>query len=146
MGTVVFWKYTSAGASIPLWDHDAVSALFQISPLFPKKFQTLSKIFKILPSPKKFLDFHPPKFLMTFFLVIVPKFRISPYFPCFSTFPSCFAKIIIPPYFDKFPPVLDKFTCFYILYVYFVSPLLSPWCIYASHNARTGRPCTSVWE
>jgi len=30
---------------------------------------------------------------------------------------------------------------FTYLYVYFVSPLLWPWCIYASHNARTGRPC-----
>ena len=28
-------------------------------------------------------------------------------------------------------------------HVFFVSPyILWPWCIYASHNARTGRPCT----
>src|SRR6218665_1370456 len=52
-------------------------------PLFSKKFQTLRKIFTMLPFPDKFLDFHPPKFLMTF-----------------------------PPYFNKFSPVLDKFTCF----------------------------------
>ena len=31
-----------------------------------------------------------------------------------------------------------------MLYVYFVSPLLWPWCIYASPNARTGRPCQQV--
>jgi len=28
-----------------------------------------------------------------------------------------------------------------MLSVYFVSSLLWPWCIYASPNARTGRPC-----
>jgi len=30
-------------------------------------------------------------------------------------------------------PVLSCFTCFSF-------PLLLPWCIYASYNARTGRP------
>ena len=51
------------------------------------------------------------------------KFRFSPYFCCFSTFPPCFAKIIISPVlWQIFPPVLHKFTCFYILYGYFVSP------------------------
>src|SRR6218665_17639 len=45
------------------------SPLFQIFPYFlgPTNVQILSKIFKILPFPDKFLDFHPPKFLMTFF-------------------------------------------------------------------------------
>jgi len=41
--------------------------LFQISALFSKKIQTLREIFTNLPLPEKFLDFHPPKFLMTFF-------------------------------------------------------------------------------
>src|SRR6218665_2684396 len=35
-------------------------------PLFSENFQTLRKIFTILPFPEKFLHFHPPKFLMTF--------------------------------------------------------------------------------
>src|SRR6218665_1581168 len=60
------------------------------SPLFSKNFWTLRKIFTILPFSDKFLDFHPPKFLMTFFLVIDHKFRIPPYFPCFNTFPPLF--------------------------------------------------------
>src|SRR6218665_117891 len=86
--------------------------LFQISPLFSKNFRTQRKIFKLLPFLEKFLDFHPPKFLMTFFLVIDHKFRISPYFCCFSTFPPCFAKIILsPPTFTNFTLVLGKFTC-----------------------------------
>src|SRR6218665_3514031 len=45
----------------------------------------------------KFLDFHPPKFLMTFFLVIHHKFRIPPYFRCSSTFPPCFVNIFLSP-------------------------------------------------
>src|SRR6218665_1952169 len=41
---------------------------------------------------------------MTFFLVIDHKFLIPPYFRCFSSFPPCFAKIILSPYFYKFSP------------------------------------------
>ena len=48
-------------------------------PLFSKNVQTPRKIFTILLFPGKFLDFHPPKFLMTFFLVIDYKF--PPIFP-----------------------------------------------------------------
>src|SRR6218665_637426 len=68
-------------------------------------FRTLMTIFKILPFPEKFLNFHPPKFLMTFL-------EFPRYFRCCSTFTPCFSKVIIPPYFDKFhPPVIHKFTC-----------------------------------
>src|SRR6218665_2294838 len=76
---------------------------FRFRPLFSKNFQTRRKIFTILPFPDKFLDFHPPKFLMT------------PYFPCFNTFPPLFCEnYYFPLILDKFPPtpVLDKFTCF----------------------------------
>src|SRR6218665_73145 len=66
------------------------------------------------PFAEKFLDFHPQKFLMTFFLVIAHKFRIFP--PIFTVsihFPPVSRKLFFPPYFDKFSlPVLDKFTCF----------------------------------
>src|SRR6218665_3568144 len=72
-------------------------------PLFSKNFRALTKICKILPFLEKFLDFHPPKFLMTFFL------SHPPYFRCFSTFPLCFAKIIIsPPPFTNFPPCFTQ--------------------------------------
>ena len=89
--------------------------LFQIPPIFEKisDFRTLRNIFTILTFPDKFLDFHPSKFLMTFFFwSSTTNFEFSPYFPCFNTFPPCFAKIIIPPTLINFPPVLDKFTCF----------------------------------
>ena len=96
--------------------------LFQISPSFRKKFQTLWTIFTILPFPNKFLDFQPPNFFFTHRPQISnshpPYFRIFPYFSCLSTFPLCFAKTIISPCFRnihvflhalrvfRFPPTL----------------------------------------
>src|SRR6218665_1223527 len=71
-----------SGASIPLRPCMMHFPLFQIFPLFSKKIRTLRKIFTILSFPEKCLDFHTPKFLMTFiffFLVIDHhKFRIFP--------------------------------------------------------------------
>ena len=62
---------------------------------------------------QKILEFLPTKFLMTFFLVIDHKFRISPLFRCFSTFPlpPVSRKLFFPPTFTNFPPCLGKFTC-----------------------------------
>ena len=108
-----------SGASIP---PEAMMhfPLFQISPYFSKDFQTFLK----------FLVFYSPKFLMTFF-------------PCFSTFPpSLFREnYYFSPSFKNFPSVLEKFTCFLHTLCVFRFPLLWPWCICASPNARTGRPC-----
>jgi len=113
-----------------------ISPMFQISPLFSTNFHTL---WKMLPFPEKNSNFHSPKFLMTFWFFSHPP-RISPYFSCFRIFPPCFAKFIISPYFQKCSPLFSKNSpAFYILYVHFVFPLLWPWCIYASPNARTGR-------
>src|SRR6218665_2593379 len=101
--------------------------LFQISPLFSKNFQTLWNISKMLPFPEKFLDFHLPKFLMTFCLVIEHKFRISPCFPCFGTFPPLFREnYYFPPTFKNVLPVFEKFTCFlHILCVFRFPPTLT---------------------
>src|SRR6218665_2260048 len=61
---------------------------FQISPLFSKNFYILWKISQMLPFPEKISDFHPPKFLMTFFFSHRPQIlSFSTYFACFSTFP-----------------------------------------------------------
>src|SRR6218665_3454466 len=59
---------SSSGASIPS------ETMMHFPPCF--RFPSLFK--------KKFLDFHPPKFLMTFFLVIDHKFRITPLFSLFQ--------------------------------------------------------------
>src|SRR6218665_3883789 len=66
----VLYNYVSAElyrGVHPSRGHDAFSPLFQISHLFSKNFQTLWKFLKMLPFPEKFLDFHPSKFLMTYF-------------------------------------------------------------------------------
>jgi len=119
-----------AGASIPLWDHDAFPPCFRFHPLFHKHFQTFWNFLTILPFPEKFLDFHPQKFLMTFFLVIDQNFQIS---PLFSLFPPCFAKIFLSPYFSKFPPC---FRQIHLLFTYFTC-IFSP---YFDHDAFMHHP------
>ena len=69
-----------------------------------------------------------------------------------SNFPLCFCYFnTVPPLFRQnysfplptfinFSPVFGKFTCFLHTLCVFRFPLLLPWCIYTSHNARTGRP------
>ena len=77
----------------------------------------------------------------------IPPWDHDAFSPCFRDFPlisekfSDFLKFrenYSSPLLLQFPPVLGKFTCFlHTLRVFF--PLLCPWCIYASPNARTGR-------
>src|SRR6218665_3872572 len=106
------------GASIPLGDHDAFFPCFPCF-RFPPYFQTLRKIFTILP----FLIFIRRNFLRFFLKLSTTNFEFPPYFPCFSTFPPCFAKIIIsPPTLTNFPPVLDKFSCFFHTLLVFCFP------------------------
>jgi len=68
-----------------------------------------------------------------------------PYFRCFSTFPPISEKFVFP-YFCKFPPdfinlrAFTYFTCFSFLPTLTMMHL----CMYASHNARTGRPCIKI--
>src|SRR6218665_474280 len=119
------WHFTEPEASIP---PEAMMhfSLFQISSLFSKKIQTLSKIFKILPFPEIFFDLHPLKFLMASFSHrpqisnVPPIFPVSVHFPLFREnyyFPTtCTLK--------NFPLFSKSSPAFYKLYVYFVSPLL----------------------
>ena len=110
-----------------------ISPCFRFFPLFPKQFSDSVENFPdFIFSQKMFRFFNPPKFW------------ISPYFRCVSTYPPYFEKIIVSFYtYANFPPDFVKFTCFQYFrpYVFFVS-LLWPWYIYASHNARTGLPWT----
>ena len=101
----------------------------QISPHFRKIFRLCGK----------FSKFSSAKISYDLFFSHRP--RISVHFPPLSQ------KLLFPPpSFYKFPPLFSQNSpAFYILSVYFVSPLLWPWCIYASPNARTGRPCSVVW-
>ena len=119
-----------SGASIP-WGKDAYSPYFRL-PLFPKIFQTPWKIFPVSPFPKKMFHFHPPKFLMTF-LVIDSKFG-TPLFSEFQYISPYFGKLLFPPTFLNFSLWFLKIYVFLHTLCVFASP-------YASHNARTGRPC-----
>src|SRR6218665_3791187 len=106
-------------ASIPL---EAMMHFPPVSnfPLFSTNFQTLWKIFKILPFPENFLDFHPPKFLMTF-LEFPPIFLVSVHFPSVSR-----KLLFCPPTMKNFPPVFEKFTCFlHTLCVFLFPPTLT---------------------
>src|SRR6218665_636857 len=106
------------------------SPLFQIPPLFSKKFRTLRKISTILPFPEKFLDFHPPKFLMTFFSTT--NFEFPPCFHCFSTFPPCFDKFFLCPLISQISPC---FRQIHLLFTYFTC--ISP---YFDHDAFMHHP------
>jgi len=78
---------------------------------------------------------------MTFFSRLLKILNSYPYLRENATFPPLFRKIynflhtIV-----NLPAEFAEFTCFGILYVFLVCLLLCPRCIYASYNARTGRP------
>ena len=149
---MVWFSCLHAGASI---HPEAMMHFPPVSdfPLFSKNFKTFWKISKVLP---KISHFHPPKFWRLFFSHRPQISDFPPYFACFSTFPLWFAKIsfihykhlysasssgatLSPPTFQNFPKIQQLFTYFTC-----ISPLLWPWCIYASPNARTGHPCLHV--
>ena len=85
--TCSYCSASQSGASIP---PEAMMhfPLFQISPLFSKKFLTFWKISEILPFPDKISYFRPK-------------------FPIFVR-----QNLLFPPTFQNFPPVLEKFNCF----------------------------------
>src|SRR6218665_1264366 len=114
------YSYLFPGASIP---PEAMmhSPPFQIPPYFQKIFRLCGKF------PDKIFDFHPTKFVMTFFFFlshqpqisnfplfflfcyISPLFCESYYFPLLSKFLPCFRKIhLVFTYFMciSFPPLL----------------------------------------
>src|SRR6218665_897439 len=73
---------------------------------FPNIFKNFSdsvEIFLILPFPEKFLHFHPPKFLMTFFSHR-PQIWHSPYFSCFSNISPLFRENYYYPLLLKMAP------------------------------------------
>ena len=111
--------------------------LFQISPYFRKKFT-------ILPFPKKISIFIAKISDYLFLVIDYTNFEFLPYFCCCSTFPPISGKLLFPPTFANFNPDFVKFTSFLHTVCVFRFPLVWSWCIYASHNARNGRPCLEL--
>jgi len=105
------------------WGNDAFP-LFHISPLFPKFFSGLRKISPIWPFPTKlnFPIFIHQNFWRPFFISHWPKIsNFPPISPVSIHFPSVSGNLSIP-HFCKISPDFVKLTCFYIPYVYLVSP------------------------
>jgi len=100
------------------------SPRFRFPPYF-RKILGLSGKFKNLTLSRKNFPFSSAKISDDLFLVIDHKFRISPYFPCFSAFPPWFAKNYYSPYFSKSLPVLKKFNNFLHTLRVFFHPTLT---------------------
>ena len=127
-----------------LWDHDAFSPLFQIFPPISEKFSDFLKFFYNFTFSRKISWLSSAKFSDDLFFSHRP--QISNFPPIFAVsvhFPLFRENVSFPIYFSKFPPC---FRQIHLLFTYFtcISPLLWPWCIYASPNARTGRPCSCL--
>jgi len=76
------------------------------------------------------------------FLVVHTKFlHIS---QKFTHFLHCFRKNLISPllFTISFLFSFDYVSC--LLYAFFSSSLFWPWCVCASYNTRTGRPCLCI--
>jgi len=88
------------------------------SPYF-RKILRLREILNILPFPDKISDFHPPKFLITFFFSHRPQMlNFPPILPVLVHFPSDSRKLLFPPYFKKFPSMFsENSSAFYMLSV-----------------------------
>ena len=107
MGLLTF---SGPGASSEATMH---SPLFQISPYFRKRFRTPWKFLPILPFPKKFFDFHPPKCLLTFFESLSTNFEFPPIFAASVHFPHYFAKNTISPLLLQISSLMfTYFLCF----------------------------------
>ena len=101
-----------AEASILPWGHNAFPPCFRFPSYFRKKFRLCGQFLQFYLFQKNFSIFIRQNFWWPF-SVIDHKFRISPYFSLFQYISlPLFRENYSPPYFDKFPPVLEKFTCF----------------------------------
>jgi len=107
----------------PHWGHDAFPPCFRFPPYFRKIFTVEN--FLNLTFSRIFFGIFIRQFRWPFFSHRPQIFKFPPIFPV--SVPPCFAKIIISPYFDKFPLLLfEKFTCFlHTLCVFSFPPTLT---------------------
>ena len=119
--------------------------------LLHSPYLSATQIFRLCENFSKFYLF-PKNFSISsdnisddFFIHRPQNLNLPPYFLYFSTFPPVSRKLLFPPTLTNVPSVFKKFTCFLHTLCVFRFPPLWPWCIYASPNARTGRPYSSVF-
>jgi len=98
--------------------------LFQIfQPIFGKFSDSVENLTNFTFS-RQISRFSSAKISYDLFLVIGHKFRISPYFPCFSTFPPVVSqKCVFPSYFQEFPPCFRKI---HLHFTYFICISIPP--------------------
>jgi len=136
-----------AGASIPSEAMMHFSPCFRVPPISEKFLRLHRKFFPILPFPKNISDFFiRQNFWWPSFSHRSQSCNFPLYFRSISPFSSYFGKIFVPPTLVNFPTDLVKLSVFLHTFCDFRFPLLWPWCIYASHNACTGRPWCLVKE
>jgi len=129
-----YFIHVIPGASIPPETMMHFPLCFRFSPYFPKIFRLCGKFSKCYLFPKFFSIFICQNFWW-------PCLVIDPLFSLFQHISPLFCENYYFPPTLKNSPMFSKYSpAFYILYVYFVYPLLWPWCIYASPNARTDAP------
>jgi len=103
------------------WGNDAFLPVSHF-PLFPKKISDSAENFPDLTFSQKKFRFSSAK-ISDNLLSLTTNFEFPLYFPCFDSFsPLISGNFSFPLTFAKFPPDFIKLTCFYILYMYFVSP------------------------
>ena len=104
---------------------------FRFSPYFQEIFRIFGKFFKFYLFPKNF-PFSSARISDDLFFSHRPQMlNFPPILPVLEHFPPDSRQFIISP---SFLHTLRVFP-----------PLLFPWCIYASPNARTGRPCKKAY-
>ena len=115
-------------------------------PLFSKKNSDSVENFQNFTFSRKISRFSSAKISDDLFFSRRPQILNFPLFFLFQYIFPCFVKIIFPLLF-KISPCFRKI---HLLFKYFMCisfpPLLWPWCIYASPNARTGCPGTGHSE
>jgi len=94
---------------------------------------------------KNFLILIRQNFWWPFFSHRPPIYNFPPIFPVLVHFPPFSRRFVFPPVFTN-SPWFRKIHLFLHTLRVFRFHLLLPWCIYASPNARTGRPCLKYSE
>src|SRR6218665_1572341 len=104
-----------SGASIPRKANDAFPPYFR----FPPSSQNISESETIFPTFSQKFMFHPPKFLMTFFVIDSNFFNFPPIFTKTQHFGPLFWKIYYFPHISEYFSLISwnlrafaYFTCF----------------------------------
>ena len=129
----VTYMYASCQGRPSPWGNDAFPSVSDF-PLFQKTFLTPWKISQMLHFLKNFSIFIR-QISDDLFLSHQPQISNSPIFAISIRFPPIKKTLL------KMSPCFRQIYVFLHTLCVFRFLLLLPWCIYASHNARTGRPC-----